>query len=114
MYRELFIRSVMPLWPVSEDCGKCPVPTTACGPSYDHVADVSKFAGIENLAEGRNDVIIFSGDYFHCGQSMQKAASSGIRMDSPAAGEEELGTSSVYIENRVLECPCGFRLMPPG
>lgn len=52
-------------------CGKCLIPATACGPSYDHVADVSKFAGVENLAEGRNEVIIFSGEYFHCGQSMQ-------------------------------------------
>ena len=34
---------------------------TACGLSYRHVADVGQFAGILNLAAGRNDVVIFSG-----------------------------------------------------
>ena len=113
-YRQLFISSVVPLWPVSEGALQVSYTCTACGLSYDHVADVSQFAGIANLAAGRDDVIIFSGEYIHCGQSMQQTASGGIRLDSLGAGEEELGTSSVYLEIRVLECPCSFRLMLPG
>jgi hypothetical protein len=45
---------------------------------------------------------------------MQQTASGGIRLDSPAAGDDELGTPCVYLEIRVLGCPCGFRLMLPG
>lgn len=83
--------------------------------SYHHVVEVSQFAGILNLAAGRNDVVIFSGQYIHCGQSMQETASGGIRLDILTAGEDESGeTTGVYVDIRVLECPCGFRLMLPG
>jgi hypothetical protein len=87
---------------------------TACGLFFNHVADVNQFAGVANLVAGRNDVLVFSGEYIHCGQSMQQTASGEVRLDSPAAGDEELGTPGVYLEIRVLECPCGFRLTLPG
>jgi DNA-directed RNA polymerase subunit RPC12/RpoP len=112
-YRQLFISSVVPIWPVSEGALQVSYTCTACGLSYDHVADVSQFAGIANLAAGRDDVLIFMGEYIHCGQSMQHTASGEIRLDSPSSGAEDPGTRSVYLEIRVLECPCGFRLMLP-
>lgn len=114
-YCHLFISSIVPLWPVSEGAMQVSYTCTACGLSSRHVADVSEFAGVLNLTAGRNDVVIFSGQYIHCGQSMEQTGSGGIRVDSPIAGEDEPGmTMSVYLEIRVLECPCGFRLMLPG
>ncbi len=111
----LFISSIVPLWPASEGALQVSYTCTACGLSRCQVADVGQFAGILGLAAGRNDVLVFSGQYIHCGQSMQQTGSGGIRLDSPAAGEGEHGKAmSVHLEVRVLECPCGFRLLLPG
>ena len=112
--QHLFISSIMPLWPASEGALQVSYTCTACRVSYGRVADVGQFAGILNVAAGRNDVVIFSGQYIHCGQSMQQTGSGGVGLDSPSAGEVEPGTTmSVYLDTRVLECPCGYRLMLP-
>jgi hypothetical protein len=113
-YADLFISSIVPVWPVSEGALKVSFTCTACGLSYHHVADVSEFAGVRNLVAGRNDVVLFSGQYIHCGQSMQQTTSTGLKVTAPTAGEYEAGeTMGVHLDVRVLDCPCGFRLMLP-
>ena len=112
---DLFISSIVPLGPASEGAVQVSYSCTACGSSYRHVADVSRFAGVRNLAAGRDDVVIYSGQYIHCGQSMQQTGSGVTRLDSPSAGDDEPGKAmGVCLEFRVLDCPCGFRLMLPG
>lgn len=114
-YYHLFVSSILPLWPASEGAVQVSYTCTACGLCYRHLADVGQFTGILNLAAGRNDVVIYSGQYIHCGQSMQQTGSGEIRLDSPGAGDDEPGkTKSVHLEIRILECPCGFRLMLPA
>lgn len=113
-YCNLFISSILPLRQASEGVLQVSYTCTACGLSYRHVADISEFAGALNLAAGRNDVVIYSGQYIHCGQSMQETALGEIRIDSPVTREDEPGKNmSVYLEIRALECPCGFRLLLP-
>ncbi|MET1087751.1 MAG: hypothetical protein ABWY04_11630 [Arthrobacter sp.] len=92
---------------VSYDC-------TACGLSYQRIADAGQFAGVRNLGAKREDVVIFSGQYLHCGQSLQHTASGWVEFDSPVpGGDEPWATGNVCLEVRVLECPCGFQLIIP-
>ena len=104
----------MPLWPASEGSLQVSYTCSACGLSYRRVADTDQFAGVANLKAERNDVVIFSGHYIHCGQALQETACGWLRFDSPLDGEKESWTTmTVCIEIRVLECPCGFRLILP-
>lgn len=110
-----FISSIVPLWPASAGAVQVSYTCTACGLSYHHVADVSQFDGTLNLASGRDDVVIYRGQYIHCGQSMQQTSSGVLRLGNPAGGDHEPGKAmGVYLETRAMECPCGFRLMLPG
>jgi hypothetical protein len=110
----LFITCILPLWPVFEGTVQVSYSCTACNLTYRHVAKATEFAGVLNLNPGSSDLLYYSGHYIHCGQSMQKTASGIVRFDSPIGSDEEPGeTIEVRLEVRLVECPCGFRLVLP-
>jgi hypothetical protein len=110
----LFISSVLPLWPVFDGAVEVSYSCTACALSYHHLAKATDFAGVLKLNPESRDLLIFSGHYLHCSQSMQKTGSGIVRFDSPIGSDEEPGeTIEVRLEVRLLECPCGFRLVLP-
>jgi hypothetical protein len=59
------------------------------------------------------DVVVLDGHYIHCGQSMQRTASGFLRLNGRLIGEESTKSRDVYLDIRVMECPCGFRLVLP-
>lgn len=110
----LFIRSIAPPGSGSSTAVTVCYACTRCGVSYRHLADVSQFAGALNINAQSQDVLVFSGQYIHCGQSMQQTATGVLRLDGRVLEENESGKAKcVYLDIRVLECPCGFRLVLP-
>jgi hypothetical protein len=112
--RHLFISSILPQWPVVDGAVQVSYSCTGCGGSYRHLAKATEFAGVLNPDPGSLDLLIFSGHYIHCGQSMQKTATGIARFGSPRSSDGGSGKSmDVRIEVRLLECPCGFGLVVP-
>lgn len=107
----LFISSIVPLWPVFDGAVQVSYSCTACAISYRHLAEVAQFAGALNPYPGSSDLLLFSGHYIHCGQSLQEIASGVLRFSNPLDPDGE--STDVRLEIRVLECPCGFRLVLP-
>jgi hypothetical protein len=109
----LFISSIAPSSPVSANPVRISYTCTRCGVSYCRLADVTEFAGVLNVNAGSQDVLVFSGQYIHCRRSMQETASGVLRLDGRTADEESGKPLDVYLDIRVMECPCGFRLVLP-
>ena len=84
-----------------------------CRLSYCHRADADQFAGTFNTAPGAYDVLVFGTQYIHCGQSMQQTASGELKFEGRLEEEEFRGALPVYLDVRVMERPCGFRLALP-
>lgn len=55
------------------------------------------------------------GEYIHCGEPMKFAKSSARSIYTPLSTEEdEDALMDVYLETRVLQCTCGFRMELPA
>jgi hypothetical protein len=85
---------------------------TRCGVRYRHTAEASHFDGLDFEA-GSQDVVVFSGQYIHCRRSMQETASGVLRLDGRVLGEESGKPLDVYLDIRLMECACGYRLVLP-
>jgi hypothetical protein len=109
----LFISSIAPPSPGSDAPVTVSSICTRCWVSYRQQADATEFAGVLNINAGSQDVLIFSGQYIHCRQSMQETASGVLRLEGRTADEESGKPLDAYLDIRVMECPCGFRLMLP-
>lgn len=109
----LFISSIAPPSPDSDDPVTVSYTCTRCWVWYRRQADATEFAGSLNTGPGSQDVLVFSGQYIHCRQSMQETASGVLRLDGRTAGEESGKPLDAYLDIRVMECPCGFRLVLP-
>lgn len=86
---------------------------TRCWVSYRRVADAAEFAGVLDIDAGSPDVLVFSGQYIHCRQSMQQTASGVLRLEGRTSEEASRKPLGVYLDIRVMECRCGFRLVLP-
>ena len=84
-----------------------------CRLSYCHRADADQFAGTFNTAPGGYAVLVFGTQYIHRGQSMQQTASGELKLEGRLEAEEFRGALPVYLDVRVMERPCGFRLALP-
>jgi hypothetical protein len=67
--------------------------------------------GPRNRIEG---VLVFGGQFMHCGQAMQKTGSELRRLSVPAFTDRPLEDAlDVYLTTQVLHCPCGFQMELP-
>lgn len=108
----LFISSVGPP-PGTDNPVMVSYTCTRCWVSYRHEADAAEFDGALNSAAGSPGVLVFSGQYIHCRQSMQETATGVLRLDGRTVDEESGKPLGVHLDIRVIECPCGFRLVLP-
>ena len=109
----LFISSVFAPALHSDQSVKIFYTCTKCGRSYRQLAEPSQFAGILSFNAVSQDVVVLDGHYIHCGQSMQRTASGFVMLDGRLIGEESAKSRDVYLDIRIMECPCGFRLVLP-
>lgn len=109
----LFISSIAQPSPASKNSVAVYYTCTKCGLSQCYWADEAQFIGAATMTAGRREVLVFKDQYIHCGQSMQETASGVLRIDGRIVGEEVRNAMAVYLDIRVMECPCGFRLVLP-
>lgn len=109
----LFISAIAPPAPASRNSVAVYYTCTKCGLSQCYWADESQFIGALYVIAGLPDVVLFGTQYLHCGQSLQKTASGVLRLDGRVVEDEFRNALAVYLEIRVMECPCGYRLVLP-
>lgn len=109
----LFISSLAPPSPASHDSVAIYYTCTQCGHSDCYWADEHQFTGSVRMTAGLDNVLVVSGHYIHCGQSMQETAPGVLRPDGRVLSEEAGKSMSVFLDIRVMGCPCGFRLVLP-
>ncbi|SKC10083.1 hypothetical protein SAMN05660473_04165 [Arthrobacter sp. 49Tsu3.1M3] len=110
---DLFISSITPPSPGSGDPVIVSYTCTRCWVAYRQVADPAEFAGALNVNEGPQDVLVFGGQYIHCRQAMRETGLGVLCLDGRTADEKSGNPLQVRLEIRLLECPCGFRLVLP-
>ncbi len=86
-----------------------------CEASYSHTAAFHDVAEVLNRAGTVSGLLQFGGEYFHCGEPMSFANSSARSLYAPMSTEEvDDGLLDVYLQTRVLQCRCGFRMELPA
>ncbi|MDR6986081.1 DNA-directed RNA polymerase subunit RPC12/RpoP [Paenarthrobacter nitroguajacolicus] len=87
----------------------------ACEASYAHNAAFHDVAAVLNRTGSVTGLLQFGGVYFHCGEPMTFANSSGRSVRAPLATEDaDDGLLDVYLKTRVIQCRCGFRMELPA
>lgn len=88
---------------------------TRCEASFSHTATFHEVAAVLNSRSAISGLLQFGGEYFHCGEPMQFAASSAKSVYVPITTEDnDDPLMDVYLKTRVLECRCGFRMELPA
>jgi hypothetical protein len=108
----VFISSITPPSPASGNRVAISYTCTRCDGKYHQLAHTAGIAGALNMNPGSQDVLVFNGQYVHCRQPMQQTASGVIALNGPSENAKP-GTPAVYLDVRMLQCPCGFRLVLP-
>ncbi|WP_347110088.1 hypothetical protein AAHB33_05270 [Paenarthrobacter sp. S56] len=64
---------------------------------------------------GLSGLLKAGGEYIHCGEPMTFAKSSSRSIYTPITTEDQDDPlMDVYLETRVLQCACGFRMELPA
>ncbi|MFJ4208478.1 hypothetical protein ACIPY2_08470 [Paenarthrobacter sp. NPDC089675] len=67
------------------------------------------------VQEGLTGLLRAGAEYVHCGEPMAFATSSARSIYTPITTEDEGDPlMDVYLETRVLQCACGFRMELPA
>ncbi|MDQ0676968.1 hypothetical protein QFZ30_000350 [Arthrobacter pascens] len=60
------------------------------------------------------NVLVFGGQYMHCGQPMEKSGTELRHLQGPRSTENvQYWALDVYLSTRVLRCICGFQIEVP-
>jgi DNA-directed RNA polymerase subunit RPC12/RpoP len=113
--RHLRISSIEELSPPSNAMVQVSYACNACGLFSTHPADVAQVALALSRAGGASEVVIFRGQYIHCGPVMERIGSALRRLQAPSPADRPADKDvDVYVPTRVLRCVwCGFRIELP-
>jgi len=86
-----------------------------CEGSYAHNAAFRDVAAVLNRNGAVSGLLQFGGSYFHCGEPMSFAKSSARSVYAPMTTDDvDDGLLDVYLQTRVIQCRCGFRMELPA
>jgi len=111
---ELRLQSIKALDPPSDDFVEAGYVCTSCGLHYLRRANVAAVAAVLSRAPGEEDVLIFDGEYVHCGRPMHTLSSEDRWLDAAAYTERApQDADDVRLTTRTLRCSCGFQIQLP-
>lgn len=113
--QHLQVNSIQSHYPPAPNTVDVTYSCNACRYSYQHLASIQTVAMVLNRPGAPPGVLQFGGQYLHCGEPMKTRSCELRRTQAPLAmapgAREQL--YEVYLNTRILGCPCGFRMEIP-
>ena len=110
----LALHSITALSPPSDVLVEVGYACSACNVRYLQQADVVAVAAVLTRTPCRDDVLVFGGQYIHCGQPMQTLGSQIRRLYAATYTDRDPESAAdISLETRVLRCTCGFQIELP-
>lgn len=110
---ELRLQSIKALDPPSDDFVEAGYVCTACDLHYLRRADVAAVGAVLSRAPGEEDVLIFDGEYVHCGRPMHTLDSEAGCLNAVYTDRDPQNANDVCLTTRILRCSCGFQIQLP-
>ncbi|MCU1435745.1 MAG: hypothetical protein JWR71_2470 [Pseudarthrobacter sp.] len=112
--KNLLLHSIAAARPPVRDMVEVGYSCTTCRLDTVRLADVADVAAVLNRTRSPQDVLVFGGNYIHCGQPMQRFGAEIRRLVAPMSTDRaEDDALDIYLRTRVLRCACGFQIELP-